>query len=218
MVNYSQGKVYKIMANGDPDGLVYIGSTCKQYLSQRMDKHRSHYKAWKEGKTNKVTVFDIFEKYGIDDCCIVLLELVNAANIDELHARERHWIQSTDCVNRIIPGRTKAEYRTDHSEHISQYQTQYRADNRERLSEYTGQYHIKHREQISQYQTQYRSDNRERLSQYIAEYYAGNRGRILAQQSEKVQCECGCSVGRNYLSKHKKTPRHLALVPQLNPR
>ena len=45
MVNYNNGKIYKIENN--IDDMIYIGSTTKQYLSQRMDKHRSSYKRWK---------------------------------------------------------------------------------------------------------------------------------------------------------------------------
>ena len=46
MVNYGNAKVYKIWSTaGDK---IYIGSTTKEYLSQRMDKHRSGYKQWKK--------------------------------------------------------------------------------------------------------------------------------------------------------------------------
>ena len=70
MVNYENGKIYKIESYlGDK---IYIGSTSKQYLSQRMDTHRSNYKKWKKGKASSITSFQIFEKYGIENCSIVL--------------------------------------------------------------------------------------------------------------------------------------------------
>ena len=73
MVNYENGKIYKIESYlGD---MIYIGSTTKKYLSQRMDTHRSDYKRWKNGVYNFVTSFTIFEEYGIENCNIVLLEL-----------------------------------------------------------------------------------------------------------------------------------------------
>ena len=51
MVNYNNGKIYKIEPIVDHDeGDIYIGSTTKHYLSQRMDKHRGNYKSWKNGK------------------------------------------------------------------------------------------------------------------------------------------------------------------------
>ena len=39
MVNYDNGKIYKIKSN--QTNKIYVGSTTKTYLSQRMDQHRS---------------------------------------------------------------------------------------------------------------------------------------------------------------------------------
>ena len=42
--DYSKGKVYKIEPISEhDDGEIYIGSTIKEYLSQRMTKHRYSY-------------------------------------------------------------------------------------------------------------------------------------------------------------------------------
>ena len=70
--DYQNGKIYQITSHcGDK---IYIGSTTKKYLSQRMDKHRSSYKQWKQGKAGKIMIFDIFDEYGIENCQILLLE------------------------------------------------------------------------------------------------------------------------------------------------
>ena len=54
MVNYSNGKIYKIEPICDhEDGDVYIGSTTKQYLSQRMEYHRRDYNNYKKGVSSK---------------------------------------------------------------------------------------------------------------------------------------------------------------------
>ena len=69
MVNYGNGKIYKIEPICDhDDGDVYIGSTTKQYLSQRMDTHRTGYKSWRIGKHGKTSSYILFEKYGIENC------------------------------------------------------------------------------------------------------------------------------------------------------
>jgi hypothetical protein len=210
MVNYANGKIYQVMAkHGGDIGDVYIGSTTKEYLSQRMDGHRNQYKQWKNGKINNVTVFGIFEKYGVENCCISLLELVNASTIDELHARERHWIQSIPCVNKAIPGRTKAEWYVDNREQISVYQSQYRVDNHEKELARQAQYRVDNREQISAQKAQYYVDNREQISSHQAKYRADNRELIKLKQSEKFQCECGCIVNRSNMSVHSKSQKHL---------
>ena len=57
MVNYNNGKIYKIE---DLSGeICYIGSTTKERLCQRMVNHRAKYIHWKSGKTNKVMAYDI---------------------------------------------------------------------------------------------------------------------------------------------------------------
>ena len=92
MVNYENGKIYKIESyKGD---MIYIGSTTKEYLSQRMDTHRSSYKRWKNGKCHFVTSFKIFDEYGIENCHIVLLESVLCDSKDELMSREAYHIRN----------------------------------------------------------------------------------------------------------------------------
>ena len=123
MVNYANGKIYKIVPiDGiDGDGDVYIGSTTKQYLSQRMVCHRKDYVQWKRGnlKVSKVNSFDIFDKHNVDNCRIILLETFPCQSRDELTSREAFYIRSMDCVNKIIPHRTRQEYRYDNKESIS---------------------------------------------------------------------------------------------------
>jgi ribosome-interacting GTPase 1 len=107
MVNYENSKVYKIEPIVEhPEEDIYIGSTTKKYLSQRMDTHRNGFKCWKNGKYHKFTVYDLFDKYGVENCKIYLLETINCNTKDELLAREGHYIKTLKCVNRCITGRT----------------------------------------------------------------------------------------------------------------
>jgi hypothetical protein len=118
MVNYQKGKVYKIEdINGE---MSYIGSTTKDMLCQRMAGHRNSYTSWKSGNKGYFTVFEIFEKYGIDKCSISLLELVPCNTKDELTKREAHYIRTCECVNKFVPCRTKKEYRKDNQALMAQ--------------------------------------------------------------------------------------------------
>jgi hypothetical protein len=123
MVNYANGKIYKIecinAVEGDPD--IYIGSTTKYYLSQRMDYHRRDYVQWKNGnpKVGRLTSFELFDKFGVENCRIVLIETFPCTSKDELTAQEATYIRSLKCVNKMIPHRTKAMYREEHKEKIS---------------------------------------------------------------------------------------------------
>ena len=61
MVNYNNGKIYKIEPLNAEEGDIYIGSTTKKYLSQRIDYHRSNYKRFLIGKGYVTTSFKLFE-------------------------------------------------------------------------------------------------------------------------------------------------------------
>ena len=151
MVNYQNSKIYKIESTRG--NLIYIGSTTKERLSQRMDTHRMNYRQWKRGKTNKTTSFDIFDAYEMENCSIVLLELCPCNSKDEMYAREAHYIKSLDCVNRCVPGRSK--------EDLDAYSKQYVKDHRDDLLEYKKQYYFANIESILEKKRQWREANKE---------------------------------------------------------
>jgi hypothetical protein len=128
MVNYQNGKIYKIVSN--ETDMIYIGSTCK-LLCQRLAQHRSTYKAYQSGKYNFVTSFKLLE---IGDCEIILLEKFPCNSREELNARERFYIETLDCVNKFIPTRTFKEYYDGNKIKISEQQKQYRKDHKELIS------------------------------------------------------------------------------------
>ena len=120
MVNYGNGKIYKIE---DLAGeMCYIGSTTKDYLSKRMVDHRYKYNEWLNGrlKTN-LSVFRIFEQYGIDRCRIGLIELFPCETRDELLMREAHYITKLECVNKNIPMRTHEQSVIHYQEYHQEY-------------------------------------------------------------------------------------------------
>jgi hypothetical protein len=136
MVNYAEGKIYKIVNNIDDK--CYVGSTTKKYLSQRMDKHRSDYRRFLNKKEYKETrSFRLFDEYGVDNCSIILLEKVNASCKEELIVRERHWIEKSNCVNMVIPGRT-----------IQEYNKLYRETHKDEIRERKKNYRVKYKDQI----------------------------------------------------------------------
>ena len=138
MVNYSNGKVYKIEPIYGDEGEVYFGSTTKQYLSQRMDSHRNNYKSYKNGyKSLLCGSFILFDKYGIENCKIVLLENVIAESKDQLTAREAYYIRNYKCVNKYIPLRK-----------VKEYMEEYYTKNRKKLVKNKKEYYNKNKEII----------------------------------------------------------------------
>ena len=131
MVNYQNSKIYKITPIVDhEEHEIYIGSTTKTYLSQRMDTHRSAFKFWKEkGKCSHVRSYDLFDIYGVDNCQILLIESFPCQSRDELTSREGHFIRTLTCVNKVLPGRSHKEYKKLYYENnldvIKEYQKEY---------------------------------------------------------------------------------------------
>ena len=134
MVNYNNSKIYKIEALNGEEGDIYIGSTTKEYLSQRMDTHRSNYKHWlKTNKSSELTTsFSLFDKYGVENCKIILLENVNANCKDELHAKEAFYIKSLSCINKCLPivnneegKERKAKYYKINAQHFNELSVKY---------------------------------------------------------------------------------------------
>ena len=133
MVNYQNSKIYKIIDIGG--NMCYIGSTTKDYLSKRMTEHRNHYSQWLNGKPGNVSAFQIFDTYGVENCRIELIELCPCNSRDELRQREGHYIRNLLCVNKVIPDRTKQQYRLDNALKLKTRQALYRDEHREKLNE-----------------------------------------------------------------------------------
>ena len=108
---YQKSKIYKVVDSTYSD--FYIGSTTQHFLCNRMASHRINYKYWRDGKYANSSVFKLFEKYGLENCKIELVELYPCKNIDELRQREGYWIKREPCINKRIAGRSDLEYYHD---------------------------------------------------------------------------------------------------------
>ena len=133
MVNYANSKVYKIWST--QGNKIYVGSTTKQYLSQRMDKHRECYRQWEKTSQRFITSFLIFDEYGLENCFIELLEYKECNSKDELIKIEGKHIRELDCVNKRIEGRTRKEHYEENRDHNIDYATKYRNENKEIIAE-----------------------------------------------------------------------------------
>jgi len=136
MTNYNEGKIYKIESHlGDK---IYIGSTVKKRLCNRMSYHRFTFNKNKltEKKSN-MSSFILFEEYGLENCKIVLIENYPCNTKDELLAREAFYIRTLTCVNKIIPNRKREEYYNDPiiKEKRSIYNQKYNEEHQEEIAE-----------------------------------------------------------------------------------
>ena len=121
MEKYQNGKIYKLVCN--ITGKIYIGSTCKKLLSQRLAGHVSDFKRGNINKRYKMSSFEIIEG---NNYYIELIELVPCNSKDELLIRERFYIKSNECVN-------KHKYLCMTKEDKKEYNKEYRKYNEEKI-------------------------------------------------------------------------------------
>ena len=88
----------------------------------------------------------IFDEYGVDNCKIELIEEFPCENKAQLLKREGFHIQSTDCVNKRVEGRTRKEYREIRKDDRKVYL----ANNKEKIAEQTHQYWVNNKERLSE--------------------------------------------------------------------
>ena len=200
---YNNSKVYKIEPISDhEEGDIYIGSTSNDYLSERMAEHRKSYRSWKKGVSKKTMVFDLFDKYDVKNCRIILLENVNVNSKDELKQREAFYIKNNKCVNKMMPGRTTKQYYEENKKHLDNKQKEYKEKNKET---------------IKKYQEEYRNnlENKERKKETNKLYREENKEAIEERKKKPFLCECGCTIQWNEKARHRKTQKHIKLMEQL---
>ena len=204
MVNYANGKIYKIEPKCEhDDGDIYIGSTTKPRLCDRMATHRAMYKRWKDKKVDKhIRSYDLFDKYGVNNCEIVLLEVINCETKEELHAREKHFIKSNKCVNLVVPLRTEKEYYSDNKD-------KKREQKRKRYRE-----NADVRDKVRDKGKLYRNSNKVAIAERKKQYREGNIDKIKENALQNAICECGCEVRKAKLSRHKLSIKHRELMKQ----
>ncbi len=194
MPDYQKGKIYKLVCNITGD--VYYGSTI-QSLAVRKGGHIQDYKNYKNEKRPYITSFKIIENGDYD---VILVENFPCKNKEELHARERYYIDNFECINKYKPGRTPAQYYTDNKIKIIGQVKQYREENKEKIQESKKQYYENNKETFKKKNEQYRKDNKEKIQE---------------SKNKKYSCECGGKYMHSNKNRHLKTQSHIKYLESL---
>ena len=124
MADYQNGKVYQIVGNGK----TYVGSTVQE-LQTRLGIHKAHFKRWEKGLYHNCASYECLTD---PECRIELLEACPCASKRELELCERQWIKTLDCINKRLPGQTRAEklqqmkvWKASNREHVLQQNKEY---------------------------------------------------------------------------------------------
>ena len=177
MVNYNNGKIYKLCCKDINVKEIYVGSTCNE-LKVRKYQHKSHCNNDKSKKYNINVYKFIRENGGFENWDIVIIEKYKECNDKlELHQRERYYLELLGAtLNSQIPNRSQKEWHEDNKEHKKQY----REYNKDKIKEKDKDYYQK---------------NKEHKKEYYKEY-----------NKEKVKCNiCNKEMTKNSLTRHKRT-------------
>jgi len=124
MSKYQNAKIYKIVSPHTDK--CYVGSTCKK-LKSRLSNHIDDFKNDSSVTSKHILKFGDYE--------IVLIENYCCENKEELRNKERFYIQSLNCVNKNIPGRSRKQHYQDTKEEILEYQKHYHQNNKATILE-----------------------------------------------------------------------------------
>ena len=173
-MNYSQGKIYKIVDNTNDN--IYIGSTCQKQLRKRLSQHVADYKKYIKNKKINCSSTEIIKNGNYD---IILIEEYPCMNKMQLHKRERYHIENNKCINKSIPGRTRHEWHIDNKEYNNKLSKIWRNNNKELFT---------------QLQKNWRNNNKD----YRHKYYIDNKERELMMKRQrnkfKKDCDYLCSI------------------------
>ena len=186
------GFVYKLVCKDINVQECYVGSTGNTRI--RKCRHKSDCNNV-NGKNFNFRVYQyIRENDGFQNWELVVLETVQYNKKYELKARERHNLELLRAtLNTQTPGRTKAEWNQDNTEHTKEHKKQWYVNNSDQIKEQQKQYRVDNAEQINQQKKQYRVDNTKQIKQ---------------KQKQKHNCECGGKYTQQHKTRQEKSIKH----------
>jgi len=164
-----KGTIYKI----EGGGMTYYGSTTVG-IKRRFGEHKS-----KKNKTKSRLIFEM-----CDNPTYEILEEVEVDTIKELRRIEGTYILKNDCVNKVVAGRTPAEYEYTEKRlayrHTYRRTEEYRQRSREKQStdrakEVKRLWNEKNKEKMRVLRKLNYEKNKEKMKTYNKLYYEKNK-------------------------------------------
>ena len=228
MVNYQNGKIYKIINYVNEN--IYVGSTVKR-LCNRMAHHRDLAR-----NNNTTKLYQHMREIGIENFKIVLIENYSCNSKEELLSKEDEYIRTLkpelNMVNAVkneekfkeTQKRLRKEYYENNKEKEKIAKKVWNANNKEKLRiQKRANYHKKssnEKEILNEKKRLYYEQNKETISQHNKEYSKLHKTHLYSIQVEKRKikehCICGLIYSKCRRSEHNKTQRHTDFMEQHN--
>jgi Iap family predicted aminopeptidase len=165
-----------------------------------MAAHRKDYRSFQNGTSGKCMAYDLFDEYGIENCSIVLIENFPCESKEELYRRERYWIETMECVNKVIPIVSFEEKK--------EKQKKWREQNKDKLVEDKKSYYVENKEHCDKKSKEWYNNNKQKYN----EYRIKNHDKLF----EKIQCECGGAYIRKHKATHERSKKHQNFISPID--
>ena len=186
MVNYQNSIIYKICCKDVNIKEIYVGSTANQ-LRIRKSKHKYCCNNENDNNYNLYVYQFIRQNGGFDNWDVVIVENVKCENKQELHKKERFYIEELGAeLNKQVPSRSLEEWKQDNKETILEKNKEYYENNKKTITEYK------------------------------KEWYKDNKETILEKKNQKFNCDCGGKYTYINKAKHLKSKKHQTYLQNLN--
>ena len=176
------GVIYKIIVNCSSDK-IYIGST-KDYKN-RWYSHKSNYKIWKNRNQGYCSSFELFDKYGVDNCEMIKIKQYEVVDEHHLHALEQLWInkfkkKNINKLSAFVIDPVLKKIR----------------------EEYMKKWYDANKQQKAEYDKKYNEKNKVRKTEQNKKW-----------SEEIITCDiCNLTMRRSSKSKHLKTKKHQTMM------
>ena len=142
-------------------------------------RFNNHTKQITQERKKNRPLYKLMIELGTDVFRIDLIENYPCEDKQALRQREGYWIRQIATLNKQIAGRTAKEAKKEYEK--TEKRIQYEQSEERKAAK------IKSAKKI----------------------YEENKEKINAYRSEKILCECGLTISRGSLTRHKETKKHL---------
>ena len=180
-VDYSKSMIYKLCCKDVNIKEIYVGSTTN--LIKRKYQHKADCYNKNRKSYNYYVYKFIRSNGGFDNFDMVLIENYACNNKQELHKRERYYIELLGAnLNTYKPFTTEEEKKEQHKQQNKKYQKDYRENNKDKIKHH----YENNKEQINEKVKQYQEKNKDKIKDYQKNYREKQKQKKLNLENLKL--------------------------------
>ena len=196
-MDYSKTIIYK-KEHIENDNLVYVGHTTNWDKRKCLHKNRCNNE---KNKWNNLKLYQMIRENGG-------WEFFKMIEVEKYPCNDKREAERRECE---VMKELKAIMNT-YKSYVSEEEIkvrdikkakEYYQENKSKIEKYKKEYSIKHKDEIKKYKNEWYEKNKEKVIKKVNEKYEKNKEKL----NEKLVCECGCEVIKQYLKRHQSTKK-----------